>query len=108
MIALVGAVDGIMQGQANVDAAYFRTIAGDGFDAEQCGRIDAGMLKAYGWQYIVSGAMEPRFQKTLFGTLDSAQGAAYQGRVGTARIRSAAAAGDGVADGGTNRRRGHS
>ena len=24
------------------------------------------MLKAYRWQYIVSGVMEPRFQKVLF------------------------------------------
>jgi hypothetical protein len=73
LIALVGAVDSILQRQAQADAAYFCAIAGDGFSDEQRERIDAGMLKAYRWQYIVSGAMEPRFQKTLFGCLDAAQ-----------------------------------
>ena len=32
-----------------------------------------GILKAYRWQYIVSGAMEPRFQKILFGLLNKEQ-----------------------------------
>ncbi len=36
------------------------------------------MLKAYRWQYIVSGVMEPRFQKVLFPLLDEAQGARIQ------------------------------
>ena len=31
------------------------------------------MLKAYRWQYIVSGAMEPRFQKMLASLVDAAQ-----------------------------------
>jgi hypothetical protein len=31
------------------------------------------VLKAYRWQYIVSGVMEPRFQKVLFGLLDENQ-----------------------------------
>jgi len=31
------------------------------------------VLKAYRWQYIVSGAMEPRFQKVLAGVVDDAQ-----------------------------------
>jgi len=36
------------------------------------------MLKAYRWQYIVSGANEPRFQKVLFALVDEAQGARIQ------------------------------
>jgi len=31
------------------------------------------VLKAYRWQYIVSGVTEPRFQKVLFGVLDAPQ-----------------------------------
>ena len=31
------------------------------------------VLKAYRWQYIVSGMMEPRFQRTLFGLVNAAQ-----------------------------------
>ena len=31
------------------------------------------MLKAYRWQYIVSGVMEPRFRKTLFALVDESQ-----------------------------------
>jgi hypothetical protein len=78
LIALVGAVDGILQGQAAADARYFAAIAGTRFDAAQIERIQVGVLKAYRWQYIVSGAMEPRFQKVLFGAVDEAQGARIQ------------------------------
>ena len=35
--------------------------------------VAATFLKAYRWQYIVSGVMQPRFQKVLFGTLNPAQ-----------------------------------
>jgi hypothetical protein len=73
LIGLVGAIDGILQAQAKADTSYFCTNAGEGFSDEQRARIDAGMLKAYRWQYIVSGAMEPRFRKTLFGCLEEAQ-----------------------------------
>ena len=72
LIALVGAVDGILQGQAAADAAYFIQIAAGPFTAEQCEQIRQKVLKAYRWQYIVSGAMEPRFQKVLFGLIDDA------------------------------------
>jgi hypothetical protein len=78
LIALVGAVDGILQAQARADAHYFMAIAGTRFDATQAERIEAGVLKAYRWQYIVSGAMEPRFQKVLFGAVDEAQTARIQ------------------------------
>jgi hypothetical protein len=33
------------------------------------------ILKAYRWQYIVSGVTEGRFQKVLFGVLDEKQAA---------------------------------
>jgi hypothetical protein len=41
--------------------------------SKQRERIDSGIFGSYCWQYIVSGAMEPRFQKTLFGSLDGVQ-----------------------------------
>jgi hypothetical protein len=73
LIALVGAVDGLVQAQAAADAAYFGTIAGAKFSAGQVKQIQDKVLKAYRWQYIVSGVMEPRFQKVLFGLLDESQ-----------------------------------
>lgn len=73
LIALVGAVDGILQAQAQADARYFTAIAGTAFTDAQLEQIHAGVLKAYRWQYIVSGVMEPRFRKTLFALVDDAQ-----------------------------------
>jgi hypothetical protein len=74
LIALVGAVDGILQAQAMADARYFCAIAGTLFSDAQQAQIHDTMLKAYRWQYIVSGVMAPRFQKVLFPMLDDAQG----------------------------------
>ena len=73
LIELVGAVDGILQVQAHADAAYFGTIAGGRYTEAQRSAVEAGILKAYRWQYIVSGVSEPRFQKVLFGVLDERQ-----------------------------------
>jgi hypothetical protein len=78
LIALVGAVDGILQAQAKADAAYFCRIAGMARDADRAAQIEATVLKAYRWQYIVSGVMEPRFQKVLFALVDEAQAARVQ------------------------------
>lgn len=75
LIDLVGAVDGILQAQAAADARYFTAIAGHGFSDSQLEQIHATVLKAYRWQYIVSGVMEPRFQKVLFSLLDDEQAA---------------------------------
>ncbi len=73
LIALVGAVDGILQAQATADARYFSAIAGRAFSDAQLEAIHDTVLKAYRWQYIVSGVMEPRFQKVLFSLVDAAQ-----------------------------------
>jgi hypothetical protein len=75
LIELVVAVDGILQAQARADASYFESIAGERYTDAQRSAIGAGILKAYRWQYIVSGVMEPRFQKVLFGVLDDQQAA---------------------------------
>ena len=73
LIALVRAVDGILQAQAQADAAYFIAIAGARFNADEGQRIHDTVLKAYRWQYIVSGVMEPRFRKTLMALVTPAQ-----------------------------------
>jgi hypothetical protein len=78
LIGLVGAVDGILQNQARADADYFIAIASRAFSADEAAQIHAGVLKAYRWQYIVSGVMEPRFQKTLFSLVDAAQATRIQ------------------------------
>jgi hypothetical protein len=75
LIDLVVAVDGILQTQARADAAYFHSIAGGGHTEAQRSAVAEGVLKAYRWQYIVSGVTEPRFQKVLFGVLDAQQAA---------------------------------
>ena len=66
LIALVGAVDGILQQQSAADARYFLATTPKAFTPEQAGRIEAGLLDAYRWQYIVSGVQAPRFRQTLF------------------------------------------
>ena len=73
LIALVGAVDGILQAQAAADAAYFKAIAGRAFTADEAARIDDGVLAAYRWQYIVSGVSQPRFADVLGRLIDGAQ-----------------------------------
>ena len=73
LIELVGAVDQILQAQAAADAAYFLGVATGRFTEPQRQAIAATFLKAYRWQYIVSGVMQPRFQAVLFGTLSAAQ-----------------------------------
>jgi hypothetical protein len=72
-IALVVAVDGILQAQAKADAAYFAAICGRAVARPEAGAIAAALLKAYRWQYIFSGAQHPRFQGILKGMLSEAQ-----------------------------------
>jgi len=74
LIALVVAVDGILQAQSAADAQYFDRIAGGDFDAGQRQRIAQGLLKAYRWQYIVSGAQHPKFQEVLGSLVTQEQG----------------------------------
>ena len=73
LIDLVVAVDGILQAQARADADYFGKIAGQRYSDAQRTAVGEGILKAYRWQYIVSGVMEPRFQKVLFGVFNDVQ-----------------------------------
>ncbi|MEK9971438.1 MAG: hypothetical protein VW600_20055 [Ferrovibrio sp.] len=73
LIALVGAVDGILQGQAKSDAAYFRKINKRSLNEADGAALEAGLLKAYRWTYIISGVQVPRFQELLGGMISEAQ-----------------------------------
>jgi hypothetical protein len=73
LIELVAAVDGILQGQAAADVEYYAAIAGHKFTAEQRQALDAGVLKAYRWQYIGSGVQHPHFMRLLTGLTTPAQ-----------------------------------
>jgi hypothetical protein len=65
LIDLVGAVDGILQAQAAVDSAYFLRLCERNFsESEQCA-LRALVLRAYRWQYIVSGVQHPHFGRLL-------------------------------------------
>jgi len=64
LIALAGAVDGLLQMQAKSDAEYFSAIAGMR-PAQEVERTREAFLAAYRWQYIVSGVQEPRFGAIL-------------------------------------------
>ncbi len=74
LIDLVAAVDGILQPQSEADANYFCMIAGRVFDAGERGRIREGLLRAYRWQYILSGVQEPRFSAILGSLVNEQQG----------------------------------
>ena len=66
-------VDGILQGQARSDAAYFADHCGRAVDGAEAAAIAAHFLKAYRWQYILSGAGHPRFQSILKGLINGPQ-----------------------------------
>ena len=80
LIELVGAVDGIVQLQAQADADYFISCSGPTYDSAEQQAIHDTLLRAYRWQYIVSGAQEPRFGEVLTELLTPAQ----MERIGTA------------------------
>ena len=64
-IALVGGVDGLLQAQATADARYFASICSRRLSDEEHAKAGSLLLAAYRWQYIVSGAQEPRFTDIL-------------------------------------------
>jgi hypothetical protein len=73
LIALVGAVDGLLQAQSGADAEYFLFTAGRPFASADAAAIRATMLRAYRWQYIVSGVQDPRFNEVLGSMITPAQ-----------------------------------
>jgi len=73
LIALVAAVDGILQAQSTADAGYFMRNAQQTYTAEQTAQIEASVLAAYRWQYIISGVQHPHFGRLLASLTTPAQ-----------------------------------
>jgi len=73
LIALVAAVDGILQAQSAADAEYFIANAARSFSAGKIAGIKASLLGACRWQYIVSGVQHPHFAELLTSMTTPAQ-----------------------------------
>ncbi|MGE5103829.1 MAG: hypothetical protein ACM3NZ_03735 [Betaproteobacteria bacterium] len=80
LIALAGAIDGMLQAQAAADTHYFVEICGRPLAAADVEQVRAVVLSAYRFQYIVSGVTEPRFGEVLTSLITPAQHA----RIGAA------------------------
>lgn len=65
LIALVGAVDGIVSSQAAADVDYFLNAKGAVLSEQNMKLLHDQVRRAYRWQYILSGVEEKRFQKVL-------------------------------------------
>jgi len=73
LIALVGAIDGILQAQSQADASYFIRNVGRLLTAEEATQIETTLLAAYRWQYIISGVQHPHFGRLLASMTTTAQ-----------------------------------
>ena len=73
LIELVLAIDGILQGQAKADADYFIATVNRAVSADEMESIRQLVLKAYRWQYIVSGVQDGRFLSVLTGLITEDQ-----------------------------------
>ena len=83
LIALVAAVDGIVQAQAQSDTEYFVLQAGRSFTARHRSEVHAKLLEAYRWQYIFSGVQDARFLEVLGGMITPAQGEPIHAALGS-------------------------
>src|SRR6516162_9000593 len=93
LIQLVGAVDGIVQGQAAADRHYFVQTCGRRLPEFETGMIQQTMLEAYRWQYIFSGVRHPHFASTLASlTTDAQLGRIHDALSGLTQMRELAAA----------------
>jgi demethoxyubiquinone hydroxylase (CLK1/Coq7/Cat5 family) len=73
LIALVGAVDGILQAQSAADVEYFARIASREYSDQEVANIKSVVLGAYRWQYIITGVRHPHFRKLLASMTTPAQ-----------------------------------
>ena len=73
LIALVAAVDGILQAQSAADAEYFARIASREYSDKEVADIHSVVLGAYRWQYIISGVRHPHFVRLLTSMTTPAQ-----------------------------------
>ena len=82
LIALVAAVDGILQAQSAADARYFTRNCGRRLGTEHERAVERGILAAYRWQYIGSG-FGGHFEQALFGLIDAGQAERVQRALGS-------------------------
>jgi hypothetical protein len=73
LIALVGAVDGILQAQSAADVEYFARVASREYSENEVTNIKSVVLGAYRWQYIITGVRHPHFGKLLTSMTTPAQ-----------------------------------
>jgi hypothetical protein len=71
---LVGALDGILQAQAATDAAYFEATCRRALSTAEADAVQAGILNAYRWQHLISGAQHPHFVNVLNSLITASQG----------------------------------
>ena len=72
-IELVAAVDYILQAQAAADTRYFAATCGRVLYNDEMRELADGVLRAYRWQYILTGAQHPHFRKVLGELTDEEQ-----------------------------------
>jgi hypothetical protein len=82
-IDLVCAVDGILCRQAVDDTRYFAETCGRPLSDGDRQKLEAVLCKAYRWQYIISGAQNPRFLEVLSGLITENQGKRIQTALAT-------------------------
>ncbi len=73
LIALVGAVDGILRAQSAADVEYFVRFSAQAYSEREVKEIESVVFGAYRWQYIVSGVRHPHFGKLLTSMTTPAQ-----------------------------------
>lgn len=74
LIALVAAVDGILEAQSTADTKYFLSHCKRKLTQQEEKQIRDAIFKAYRWQYIVSGVQDPRFTSVLGSMITEEQG----------------------------------
>ena len=73
LIELLKSLDDILRGQSSADAGYFMRLCERSFSPAEQQAIRETVLRAYRWQYIVSGFRHPHFMKLLGGMITRAQ-----------------------------------
>lgn len=88
LIALVGAIDAIVQAQAAADGDYFARTCGRQLSAPEARMMQQTMLEAYRFQYILSVVRHPHFASTLASlTTDAQLGRIHEALASLAPVR---------------------
>ena len=72
-ISLLRLLDEVVCTQSSADAGYFMRLCERTFSPAEQQQIRETMLRAYRWQYIVSGVRDERFLKIVGGMVSDAQ-----------------------------------